>query len=244
MPGHQHGDQLVADFLVAHGLAVFVAGRNQHGHDVGPRLRVFLPATGNFLVQQAVDLALQPLDPPPCRERPQVNLQAAHQKHRAAADQSQELDQQGADARQRVALFHPEHGAQDDVQGDPLHVSVNREHLPNRPAVDRAVRDLPHDVAVQAHALAVKRRHEQLALAPVPRAVKQKDRIGAEDGPQHPHRRRLAEQHERGSAEQAHRKHVAVGRGAGAHERYGPPYPLRHLKHSRHSGSGRQCGHG
>ena len=88
MPGDQQGDQFVANFLVAHGLTVFVAGGNEHRHDVGAGFRGFLPAAGDFVVQHVVDFALQATDPAPCRERPEIDLQTPDQKHRAAADQS------------------------------------------------------------------------------------------------------------------------------------------------------------
>ena len=255
VPGHQQGDQFVANFLVAHGLTVLVAGGNEHRHDVGAGIQGLLPAAGNLIVQQVVDFALQSANPSPGRKRPHIDLQLANQHHRATADQAQKHDEQRTETRQPVALFHPEHGAQDDVQRDPLHMPVNRENLFNRPAVDRTVHGLPHDVAVQPHPIAVKRRHEQLALAPVPGAVKQQDGIGTEDGSQHfvaapgeqgfgvtgedvPDGGGVAEKYEWRGAVQAHREDVAVGRDAGVHERDGPFYPLQHLKDAWESWSG------
>ena len=82
MPGHQHGDQFVADFLVAHGLTVLVAGGDEHGHDVGALLRAFLLAAVNFVVQQPVDFTAKIADSFPGRERSQIDLQPGNHQQR------------------------------------------------------------------------------------------------------------------------------------------------------------------
>ena len=93
VPGHQNGDQFVVDFLVAHGLIMLIAGGEEHRHDVGTALRTFLPATGNFIVQQAVDLLNEAAESSPGRERSQIDLQAGNQQGRATARQAKKLDQ-------------------------------------------------------------------------------------------------------------------------------------------------------
>ena len=261
VPGQQHGNHLVPDFRVAHGLAVFVARGDEHRHDVGPLVFGLGFAPRDLVVQQRVDCAGQRGDPPPGGERPQVDLQPADQQQRAVADQLEKLDQQRAQARQPRSFLHPEHGPQDDVERNVLHPRVQRKRRLDRPVVDRPVGDFTHHGAVQPHPLAVERRHEQLALAFVPGAVEQQHRVGTQDGLEHHvglpglqafrvrgenlfDDRGLAEKRQRRHPGPTHRERTAVRPRACLHERDGLADPFENLQQPRRTRTGWQCGHG
>ena len=53
------------------------------------------------------------------------------------------------------AVLEAEDGAQDCLEGDRLHGAMKGERASDRPRVDRAVGDVPHERAVGLHALAV-----------------------------------------------------------------------------------------
>src|SRR5262249_60255110 len=81
-------------------------------------------------------------------------------------------------------LVHAEDGAEDDVEGDRLHLVVNREGLPDGPRVDHAVRDLAHETPVDVHPLAVERRRHEAPLPVMALAVPEEARVPSEDGPE------------------------------------------------------------
>ena len=75
MSGQQHGNHLIAQFLVAHGLAIFVAGFDEHGHDIGASVLGSGFALGNLLIQCGIDCVAELADALPRGERSQVDLQ-------------------------------------------------------------------------------------------------------------------------------------------------------------------------
>jgi len=68
-----------------------------------------------------------------------------------------------------------EHRAQDHLERNRLHLGVDRERAPDRPALDGPVDDRPHRLAVGQHPLAVEGRHHEAPLALVASAVERED---------------------------------------------------------------------
>jgi hypothetical protein len=68
-----------------------------------------------------------------------------------------------------------EDGADDDVEGDGLHLVMDREGTAERPARDRAAGAVTHEPAVDVHPLAVERWRHQLALAQMALAVEHQE---------------------------------------------------------------------
>ena len=75
MSGQQHGDHLIAQFLIAHGPTIFVSGFDKHGHNVGASVLGCGFALGNLLVQHCIDFVAELTDALPRGERSQVDLQ-------------------------------------------------------------------------------------------------------------------------------------------------------------------------
>ena len=112
MSCQQHGDHFIPDFLVAHGLAVFIACGNEHGHDVGSPFVCQLLAAPDLVVQQPVDIALEAGQAPPGSQR----------QERVSANQESEIfDYQRAQTRCVCIPVHAENGAQNNVQSDFQH---------------------------------------------------------------------------------------------------------------------------
>src|SRR4029077_19962000 len=74
------------------------------------------------------------------------------------------------------------HRADDDVERDRLHLTMEREGLADRPAVDGTHGDITHETPVDVHALAVKRRAHQAALVQMPLPVEDEERVPSEQG--------------------------------------------------------------
>ena len=178
--GGEQGQQLVADFGVAHRAAVLVAGGDQHREDVVALLEVLGFAAGPDLgVDQPVDAVHRAAEPGQATDPPR-----AEQGHRdqllGVAEQIEVAAQGVAQLVQALALAGAEDGAQDDLQGQRLHARAQRVGLAARPALDLTLGDRGHDRLVGLHALAVERRQQQLALTDVPLLVEHQQRAGAE----------------------------------------------------------------
>ena len=251
MAGHQHGEHLIPDFLVAHGQAILVTRGDQHAHDVGSFLGPRRPTAPNLVVQQLVDLAANTAKAPPSLDRTQ---RVSH------VEKAERFDNGCAQANQARFIGHTEYDPQHDFQGDVLQACVNRKRRIDRPGIDRSIGNLAHHLAVQPHALAVKRRHEQPALAPVSGTIKQQQGVGSEEdledgvglaapklvrvaGKDLPDGSRIGEEDHRREAELPHGECVAIPIRAGLHERERRENPLDQLKKGRDAWPVRQLRH-
>ena len=180
MAGGEDRHQLVAQFGVAHRLAVLVArGEQQREHVVGLTLAGVLGAAqGDLLVDEGVELGagLEEARPgAPAAEAPAQRRQRGDQ----AEPPGEALDQP-LEAVQPPLVVDAEDGAHDHRQGDPLRVRPQRERLADRPAVHLGERRLADQLSVALDPLAVEGRQQQLALAHVRRLVEGEDRVRAE----------------------------------------------------------------
>ena len=155
-----------------------------------------------------------------------------------------------AEAAQPLLVAHAEHRAQDHLERDPLHRRAQPERRARRPALDLRRRDLVDQLGVAAHALAVERRQQQLALAHVLVAVEGEQRVGAQHRSERAggrlaaaevlrvarerllHHRRIGHVGDEAEAGEPPGEHVAVAAPAPQHP------PVRLGGHHRHLGDG------
>ena len=176
--GDEQRHQLVPQLLVGHRRAVLVAGEEHHREHVVAALGV---AT---LVDQRLDL-LVGLGADP-EEAADHRVQPAEALHRGdQADRAhRELEHVGEQAAKRVealAPLEPEDRPQDHLEGQRLHVGMERDRALGRPGLDLGLGDRGDDAAQRLHPLAVEGRQQQLPLAHVTALVEQQDRVGADD---------------------------------------------------------------
>jgi hypothetical protein len=158
------------------------------------------------------------------------------------------------------ALVDTEHRAHDHLEGHRLHARPELERLPVRPAVDLALRDLAHNLAVALHALPVEGRQEQLALAHVRSLVEQQYRVVAEDRLQHhvglagmeharvarehlPHVVGVGDHHPAALLGDAQRERVSVALAAALEEGADARHPADGLQHAWVARPGRERCH-
>ena len=271
MSGHEEREHLVDQLRVGHRLALLVACLDQHREDVGPALRALAPAAGDLGDELGADRLPVADEATPGRETPELDLEGPDGEEGCggAVGLREEADDALPDAGEARALVHPEHGAEDDVEGDRLHLVMDREGLPEGPAVDHAVGDLAHDAAVDVHPLAVERRCHQASLAVMALAVQQQDRVPPEDGTEDragglagAELRPVAgedlldglgvgEHDHRGPTERVGRVAVAVPTGGDVERRVGPERVAQTLEEARcprsprqRSPRGNSAGHG
>jgi hypothetical protein len=176
VPGSEHGDELVAQFPVAHRGARLVAGVEQQREDVVALLVTGLgPSQPDLFVDEPVEGGPRALEAVPGTERPEVAAQ-----HREGGDDSDPLgevvDQPLETAEPRLVV-DAEDGPHDHRQGDPLGVRPQRERLADRPALHLPPRRLDDQRAVALDPLAVEGRQQQLALAHVRLVVEGEDAV-------------------------------------------------------------------
>jgi hypothetical protein len=156
-----------------------------------------------------------------------------------------------------VRAVDAEHGAEDDVERDALHLGLDGEGPAEGPAIDGALGQVAHRLGIGLHALAVERRQHEPALAQVAGTVQQQERVHAEDGLElHVRltraqrarvagedvadRIRMAEEHERRLAGDAEGEGVAVAPPAFVEECRRSEPAAQELEQRRHARSGRQ----
>ena len=185
---HEDREHLVEELLVAHGLAVLVAGLDQHRQDVAPSGGALLAPPRDLGEQRRRKLAPVTQEAPPRREPPEVDPQERDEEKRGrrGVGEGEHPEQALPQPHELGSLVDPEDRAQDHVEGDRLHLVVNGERTADRPRVDHAVGDVPDDAAVDVDALAVERRQQELPLAEVALAIEDEDGIPAEDRTEQP----------------------------------------------------------
>src|SRR5581483_2488149 len=196
----------------------------------------------------------------PRRDAPELDLERSHpeERGRGGVRDREERADHAAQPRERRALVDAEHGAEDHVERDALHLLVDRERLPDRPARDRLLGDLAHEAPVDVHPLAVERRRHPATLAEVALAVEDEDRVPAEDraeerrqrlaraerlgvaGEDRLHRVGIAERHHGGLAERAHRVRLAVRPRPLVDDAVGPERVAEALEETREARTGGQ----
>src|SRR5262245_23576582 len=85
---------------------------------------------------------------------------------------------------QLSSFVDPKDGSQDDIERNSLHLRLERERTTNRPVFDHPVSNLTHYLAVGLHAFAMKGRHHQPSLLPVPRPVEHEQGMLSDKGPE------------------------------------------------------------
>ena len=179
MPGAQERQQFVGDVLTRHRGAVVVPAAQQQRQNVGA---LFEARVGFGLVDQredgAVEVAAELREP-----APRAVAARAERRLRQGGHPRTQLGPRRNDLAQVVEFraVGPEHGAQDDVQRDPVHRFERPELDALRPCRRLAQRLLFDDLLVVLDALAVERRGEQLAAGPMLLAVEREDRTRSED---------------------------------------------------------------
>ena len=263
VPGQQQRQHLVPQLLVRHRRAVVVARLDEHRQHVVASGATLGAAPADLGEEDLVDVARDADEPAPRREEPEVDLQEGEQHERceAAAGHREEAREPLAEPRERRSLRDAEHGPHDHVEREGLHVGVDRKRLPERPPIDRAVRDVAHDRAVRLHPFAVERRHQEPPLREVPRAVEDEERVIAEQPEERAVRLAgaqpigvgredladrvgMAEEDEGRVGGKADREDVAEAPGAVLHERNRPVHPVEELDDRRGGGAGRKRRHG
>ena len=167
-------DQLVQQLPVAHRRPVVVLGAQQQRQHV-VAVGCFGPTGSDLLRDELLQGSTAALEPHPWAEPPEIAPQPRdlHDQVRAVGELLHQL--QGAlEAR---LLLDAEDRAQDHGKGYALRVGAHGERLAHRPALHVVLGDLPDQLAVAPHALPVKRRQQQLALAKVLILVEGQDRV-------------------------------------------------------------------
>jgi len=186
--GHEEREHLVQQLLVLHRLAVLVTGLDQHRQHIGAPARP-LPAAPRDLGQEDCrEVPPIPHEAAPRREAPEVDAQRRDEEECRcrAVGEREEPEEARPQARELLSFVDSEDGAQDHVERDRLQLAVHRERTAERPGVDHAAGDLPHDAPVDVDAFAVERRQQELALPEVTGAVEHEERVPAQDGAEHP----------------------------------------------------------
>ena len=184
MAGAEHRHQLVAEFFVAHRLAVLVAGAQQQREDVVALLVAgFGPPHPDLLEDEFVQRFARADEPRPRAGRAEVAAQ--HREGGDDADAAGEIVDQPLEAPQPALVVDAEDGAHDHRQGDPLGVRSQRERLADRPSLHLPPGHRHHQLAVALDPLAVERRQQQLALTHVRLVVEGEDRVRPQRGLQH-----------------------------------------------------------
>ena len=184
--GHEQRHQLVAQFALRHRRSVLVTGSEQHREDVVAPLEVGCRAAPrDLLVECLVHPADHPGEAGPARAgQPLGAEQRGDQEVAPARGELEHRADAPRHALESRGILDTEHGAQDHLERDRLHARPDRERLAGRPARDLALGDLPHQLAVALHPLAVEGRQQQLALAQMRRPVEQQHRFAAHHRPQ------------------------------------------------------------
>ncbi len=179
----QQGQQFVAQFAVAHRLAVVVAGVGQHRDDVLAPVGAFGAAPVDLVEDRLLD-------------RPHRLLVGTAADDRAGAEDGEQGQVAGVVhplGQPRQPLAHAiesgvvgvtENGADDHLLRDRLHPRPHLERLAGRPAARLAPRHRGHHLGVALHPLAVEGRQHQLATDHVLRFFQQHHRARPEDRPQ------------------------------------------------------------
>ena len=180
MAGHERGHQLVAQLLVGHRRAVLVAGaEQQREHVVAPAVALAASLV-DLGEDELVDARDQLVEAAVAAEAPDDRLQLGQDRERALAELEQ-FGQRLAQVVQALALVEAEHGAQDDLERQPLQTGVQRQRgRVGQRSSSRSVSSL-HQAGQALHLLAVEGRQHQLALGEVLALVEQDHRVGAED---------------------------------------------------------------
>ena len=179
MPGAQERQQLVGNVLARHRGAVVVPAAQQQRQNVGA---LFEARVGFGLVDQrengAVEVAAELREPAPRAVAPR-----AERRFRQGGHPRPQLGPRRNDLAQEVEFraVGPEHGAQDDIQRDPVHRFERPELVALRPSRGLAQRLLFDDLFVVLDALAMERRGEQLTASPMFLAVQREHRTRSED---------------------------------------------------------------
>ena len=149
-----------------------------------------------------------------------------------------------------VSRIEAEHRPQDHRQRDLLHRVVGLEDSPHWPAVDLVIGGVAHHLPKHMHALSMKGRQQELAVAHVLRFVEHQDRVLADHRAQREvafarmqhfrvtgeHRldvRRVTQEHERAPSIEAQREDVPEASVGALHQLDRSPEPTRHLQSSR-----------
>ena len=180
--GGQERHELVAQRDVAHGGAVLVARGEEQREDVVARAALGVPRVRDLCVEQDIDALTGADEAAPRGARAEIALERAH--HRRGGEGVRELRDGATQGLELGAFLDAEHGAEDHVERDRLHRRMDGEGAAGGPGLHRGERDVAHRAAVAVHARAVERREQELALAQVPRAVEQEQRVLTDDGPQ------------------------------------------------------------
>src|SRR5262249_24627912 len=241
-----------------------VARLDQHREDIVPAGAAGHAATTDLVEKDGIDVAGGACEPPPRRHAAQLDAEPGQERERVPAD-GEETRQEVAKVRHAGTVLEAEDGPEDHLERDPLHGWMEREGSLGLPAVDHAVGDLAHRVAVRLHALAVEGRHHETALVHVMRAVEQQERMPADDrlerrvglageeirlvtGEDLAHRFGVAHEDDRGTVagaseeREADGEAVAVAASAGLYERDRTPHPVHHLDERRRARAGREVG--
>ena len=258
----QERQKLVTHLLIVHRAAVLEPREREQRKDVLPFWgRRISPPLGDLAEQGIVDLARQ--------------LAQLHERTgpaHAAGEEDPELEtgrggavqqpgQQQAKPFAPLRIGHPEHRAENHLEGDRLHLPVQSEGFPERPGLDLSLRDLGDRRLVRAHALAVEWRQHQLSPLQVLGSFEQEDRARSHDRPQgkraprrqavlahraeRPNRLRVRDHDQRSlEAQEVHAERVPEAAPARLQEGNRPQEPLGGLERGGLGGSGRECSRG
>ena len=170
VPGAQQRQQFVGHVLTRHQRAVLVPAAQQQRQDVGPLVEV---RVGFSLVDQcengAVEVAAELREP-----APRAVAARAERRFRQGGHPRPQLGPRRDDLAQVVEFraVGPKHGAQDDIQRDPVHRFERPKLDTLRPRHGLAQRFFFDDLFVVLDALAMERWGQQLAAGPVFLAVR------------------------------------------------------------------------
>ncbi len=180
--GDEQGHQLVAKLDVRHRRAIFVAGEEQHREDV-----VAVAGIRAAFVDQALDLLVGLLahreEVADRGEQAAEPLQRRDQADRAHRELGHLADQD-PQPLESLAAIEAEDRAQDHLEGELLHVGMERDRAAGRPALDLGSGDVGHEAAQRLHLLAVEGRQHQLPLGQMAILVEQEDRVRPDHGEQ------------------------------------------------------------
>ncbi len=175
---HEHRHELIAKLSVAHRGAVLVARLHHQREHVRTTFQIGVGlGERDQLVEHVVDAPAQLLELRPGRPWAEVAAQLGRERD-ARAERGPLRDQ--LFERLQLRTLGAEHRAQDRAQRDPLHRRRRFELDLLRPAVDLLGGDRSDHRLVLAHALALERRQQQLALLHVLLLVDAQHRVFAQ----------------------------------------------------------------
>ena len=236
--GDQRRHQLVAELLRRHRRTVLMPRLQQHREHVLATLVALGPALFDQVEHQRVGAGLLRDEPPQGREPAAgVLLQRGQHRQRALAER-QDVGERIAELVEVRALVESEHGAEDDLERQPLEAGMERDRLLERPGVELALGQLGHQAGHALHPLAVECREQQLALLEVGALVEQDHGVASDQrledaralaGVEHVRRRleqlldllRVGEDHERRLEREANGDPRAVALAQPFHGRRG-----------------------